>query len=247
MFKIPLKTTFNYSPNFTTYKRTKRNIKYLIYHYTGMSSETKAINRLTNDRSKVSCHYFIKRNGSVIVMVPDIYEAWHAGKSKWKQDNLLNSKSIGIEISNKGHQFGYQNFTKKQINSLIKLSKFLIKKYNLKKENILGHSDIAAARKKDPGEKFPWEFLSKKNIGIWHNLNKYKLQKFRYTKVSKNEEIMFFKNLNKIGYYLKFKAPQEKIKLIKSFQRHFRQKIINGKIDKETLLIAENLSKKNNE
>ncbi len=243
MFKIPLKTTFNYSPNFTTYKRTKRNIKYLIYHYTGMSSETKAINRLTNDRSKVSCHYFIKRNGSVIVMVPDIYEAWHAGKSKWKQDNLLNSKSIGIEISNKGHQFGYQNFTKKQINSLIKLSKFLIKKYNLKKENILGHSDIAAARKKDPGEKFPWEFLSKKNIGIWHNLNKYKLQKFRYTKVSKNEEIMFFKNLNKIGYHLNFKLPQKKIKLIKSFQRHFRQKIINGKIDQETMLIAENLIK----
>ena len=208
-----------------------------------MSSETKAINRLTDDRSKVSCHYFIKRNGSVIVMVPDIYEAWHAGKSKWKQDNLLNSKSIGIEISNKGHQFGYQNFTKKQINSLIKLSKFLIKKYNLKKENILGHSDIAAARKKDPGEKFPWEFLSKKNIGIWHNLNKYKLQKFRYTKVSKNEEIMFFKNLNKIGYHLNFKLPQKKIKLIKSFQRHFRQKIINGKIDQETMLIAENLIK----
>ena len=247
MLKIPIKIAFNYSPNFTTYKRNKRNIKYLIFHYTGMSSETKAINRLTDDRSKVSCHYFIKRNGSVILMVPDIYEAWHAGKSNWKKDNLLNSKSIGIEISNKGHQFGYQNFTKKQIKSLVKLSKFLIKKYNLKKENILGHSDIAVERKKDPGEKFPWELLSKNKIGFWHRLNKYKLQKSRNIEVSKNEEIIFFKNLSKIGYYLKFKAPQEKIKLIKSFQRHFRQKIINGKIDKETLLIAENLSKKNNE
>ena len=81
-----------------------------------MSSESKAINRLTDDKSKVSCHYFIKRNGSIILMVPDLYEAWHAGKSNWKKDKFLNKKSIGVEISNKGHQFGYEDFSKKQIN-----------------------------------------------------------------------------------------------------------------------------------
>ncbi len=113
-----------------------------------MNSESKAINRLIDDNSKVSCHYFIKKNGSVILMVPENYEAWHAGKSNWKKDRSLNKKSIGIEISNKGHQFGYQNFSKKQISSLIKLSKFLIKKYKIKKRNILGHSDIAFNRKK---------------------------------------------------------------------------------------------------
>ena len=208
-----------------------------------MSSETKAINRLTDVKSKVSCHYFIKRNGSIILMVPEIYEAWHAGKSKWKKDKSLNQKSIGIEISNKGHQFGYQNFNYKQIKSLIKLSKFLIKKYNLKKENILGHSDIAIERKKDPGEKFPWELLSKSKIGLWYQVNKDKLNKLRNIKISKTEEIKFLKNLNKIGYNFKYEAPQKKIKLIKSFQRHFRQKLINGKIDQEMLLIAENLSK----
>tara|TARA_Y100000741_G_scaffold84226_1_gene61911 strand:- start:69 stop:566 length:498 start_codon:yes stop_codon:yes gene_type:complete len=159
---MSIKTSFNYSPNFSTYRRNSKSIKYLIYHYTGMSSESKAINRLTDDRSKVSCHYFIKKNGSIILMVPELYEAWHAGKSNWKKDKSLNKKSIWIEISNKGHQFGYENYSKKQIKSLIKLSKYLINKYRIKKSNILGHSDIAFDRKKDPGEKFPWHYLYKK-------------------------------------------------------------------------------------
>ena len=105
----------NYSPNFSTYARTKKNIKYIILHYTGMRSEKMAINRLTDVNSKVSCHYFIKRNGSIILMVPEIYAAWHAGKSYWKKDKLLNRKSIGIEIANKGHDYGYQKFTKKRL------------------------------------------------------------------------------------------------------------------------------------
>ena len=142
-----------------------------------MNSESKAINRLTDDKSKVSCHYFIKRNGLIILMVPEKYEAWHAGISNWKKDKSLNKSSIGIEISNKGHEFGYQNFKKKQIESLIKLSNFLIKKYKIKKTNILGHSDIAFDRKKDPGEKFPWEYLSKNKIGIWHKLQKINVKK----------------------------------------------------------------------
>ena len=119
MSTIPIKYLTNYSPNFSTYKRNIKLVKYLIYHYTGMRSESKAINRLTDDKSKVSCHYFIKRNGSIILMVPELYEAWHAGKSNWKKDKSLNKKSIGIEISNKGHQFGYENYSKKQIKSLI--------------------------------------------------------------------------------------------------------------------------------
>tara|TARA_B100000029_G_scaffold467001_1_gene502941 strand:- start:13 stop:750 length:738 start_codon:yes stop_codon:yes gene_type:complete len=242
MIKIPIKISLNYSPNFSTYRRNPKNIKYLIYHYTGMSSESKAIKRLISDNSEVSCHYFIKRNGSIILMVPELYEAWHAGKSNWKKDKSLNKKSVGIEIANKGHNFGYENFSKIQINSLTKLSKYLIKKYKIKKSNILGHSDIAYKRKKDPGEKFPWAYLSRKNISLWHDINETKLKKLRKKKISNFEKNQFFNFLYKIGYSPKFKNKFEKNKLIKSFQMHFRQKLINAKIDQECLLIAKTLS-----
>ena len=142
-----------------------------------MKSEKKAINKLIDERSKVSSHYFIKRNGEIILMVPDLYIAWHAGVSKWKKFISLNKHSLGIEISNRGHGNGYQQFSKKQIQSLIKLSKSIIRKYKVRKCNILGHSDIAPERKKDPGEKFPWEMLAKKKICIWHKLDKRQIKK----------------------------------------------------------------------
>ena len=243
MTKKLVKIIINYSPNFTTSVRNRNNIKYLIYHYTGMRSESKAISRLTDVKSKVSCHYFIKRNGLIISMVPDLHESWHAGKSNWRNYTSLNKNSIGIEISNRGHRFGYQSFSKKQIKSIISLSKYLIKKYHIKKEDILGHSDIAYERKIDPGEKFPWEFLSKKHIGLWHTVNKNKLKKIRKKKTDRSEKIIFFKFLSKIGYSVINNKYIKQTKLIKNFQRHFRQKLIDGIIDQETLLIAKNLSK----
>ena len=236
-----IKTSVNYSPNFSTSARNKNKIKYIVYHYTGMRSETKAIKRLTDDSSNVSCHYFIKRNGQIILMVPELFEAWHAGISKWKKDISLNKNSIGVEISNKGHEFGYQNYSRKQISSLIKLTKYLIKKYKIKRSNILGHSDIAFVRKKDPGEKFPWSYLANKKIGIWHKIKEKELKKFRNKKITKTEILKFLKHLNKIGYFVKNLSKNKKIKLVKSFQRRFRQKLINGKIDKECLIIAEKL------
>ena len=182
------KIALNYSPNFTTNKRIKKNIRHLIFHYTGMSSESKAIRRLIDDSSKVSCHYLIKRNGQIILMVPDLYIAWHAGISYWNKDKLLNKNSIGIEISNKGHEFGYQNYSKNQIISLTTLSKHLIKKYNINKKNIVGHSDVAVDRKKDPGEKFPWEALSQNGIGLWYNLNYKNLKKLRKKIIKQNDQ-----------------------------------------------------------
>ena len=238
-----IKTSLNYSPNFSTSARNKKKIKYIILHYTGMRSETKALKRLTDDNSNVSCHYFIKSNGQIILMVPELYEAWHAGKSKWKKDISLNKNSIGVEISNKGHEFGYQNYSKEQIFSLIKLSKYLIKKYKIKRSNILGHSDIAFERKKDPGEKFPWRYLANKKIGIWHKIDEKKLKKIRNKKITKNEILKFLKYLNKIGYFVKNLSKNKKFKLVKSFQRRFRQKLVNGKIDRECLIIGEKLSK----
>ena len=232
-----------YSPNFTTPARNKKNIKYIVFHYTGMSSETKAINRLTDDKSKVSCHYFIKKSGEIILMVPEKYEAWHAGISNWKKDRFLNRSSIGIEISNKGHRFGYENYSKKQILSLIKLSRLLIKKFKIKSSNIVGHSDIAFDRKVDPGEKFPWKLLSKKKIGIWHQLHKEKLRKLRKKKITEIQQRHCLNFIKKIGYFVKKNNKKNKIKLFKNFQRRFRQELINGILDKECLIIAEKLSK----
>ena len=238
-----IKTSIKYSPNFSTRRRNKKKIKYIVYHYTGMRSENKAAKRLTDVNSNVSCHYFIKRNGQIILMVPELFEAWHAGKSNWKKDISLNKSSIGIEISNKGHDFGYENFSKPQISSIIKLSKYLIKKYNMKISNILGHSDIAFERKKDPGEKFPWGYLANKKIGIWHKIEDKNLKKLRKKKISKIEMFKFYQYLDKIGYFTKSLNNNKKLKLVKSFQRRYRKKLINGKIDRECLIIAEKLSK----
>ena len=244
---MSLKTILNYSPNFNSKKRTNKKVKFIIFHYTGMKKESEAINRLTNIQSEVSSHYLIKNNGNILTLVPDVYEAWHAGKSSWKNYKSLNQNSIGIEIINPGHKFGYKKFSKKQIFSLLKLSKFLIKKYKISSKNILGHSDIAPERKKDPGEKFPWEYLSKNNIGLWHSLKKKELIKNRNFKTSKIEKELFFNNLFKVGYSKKTPKDLSKNRylrdLTKAFQRRFRQEIINGIIDQECLLISKNLIK----
>ena len=231
-----------YSINFDKIPRSPKKIIYIIYHYTGMVSEKKAINRLTYKNSKVSCHYFIKRNGKIINMVPDKFIAWHAGVSYWKNHKNLNDKSIGIEIQNSGHLGNYEKFSIKQISSLLFLSKVLKRKYNIKKKNFLGHSDIAPSRKKDPGEKFPWKYLAKYKIGIWYNLPK-KYLKLRYTTVSAKESKLFYLYLEKIGYRLKKKSTNLN-SVVRAFQRRYRSKIINGKIDKECLEIAKNLIKR---
>ena len=195
-----MKIIHNYSPSFEIKKRKSNQIKFIIFHYTGMKNELKAIKRLTSIKSKVSSHYLIKNNGDIVVIVPDLYIAWHAGISSWKSFKSLNKNSIGIEISNPGHNFNYKKFSKKQIESIKKLSKFLIKKYKINQKNILGHSDIALDRKKDPGEKFPWKYFSKFGIGRWHSLSQKALYRNRRKKITLTDKKIFFNNLFKIGY-----------------------------------------------
>ena len=239
-------TTINYSINFDKRKRKPKDIKFIIFHYTGMKKEYEAIRRLTTERSKVSCHYFIKKNGEIINLVPDLYIAWHAGISSWKNYLSINKYSIGIEISNPGHENNYTDFTKKQIYSILKLSKFLKKKYKIKSKFFLGHSDISPTRKKDPGEKFPWKYLSKQNIGHWHDMNLKKLTKNRNQKLNDSDKKDFIQNMYKIGYprSLKKKNNNYSKTLIIAFQRRFRQELINGIIDKECLIISKKLVKK---
>ena len=240
-----LKITQNYSPNFNTPKRQKKNIKYIIIHYTGMKNELSALNRLTDFKSKVSAHYFIKKNGKILNLVPDLYEAWHAGKSNWKNIQSLNRYSIGIEIQNSGHKNFYEKFSNKQMSSVKKLLRFLTKRYKVSYKNILGHSDIAPSRKKDPGEKFPWKELAKAKLVFWHQLNQKELIKYRLKKMNYLDEKKFFTNLHKIGYtkvQLKSSINIKRL-LVKAFQRRYRQELVNGISDQECLILSKNLLK----
>ncbi|MDC3007000.1 N-acetylmuramoyl-L-alanine amidase [Candidatus Pelagibacter sp.] len=243
--KIGLNLTRNYSINFDLKKRDKKSIKFIIIHYTGMKNESDAIKRLCNSKSEVSSHYFIKNNGDLLNLVPDLYNAWHSGKSSWKKFKSLNRYSIGIEINNPGHEFKYKKYSLKQISSLIKLLKVLKKKYKIKKQNILGHSDISPNRKKDPGEKFPWNKLARKKLCKWHTLDENKIKIYRNLKLNNNDEKLFLNNLSQIGYSKIFSTKYriKKINLVKAFQRRYRQSLINGKIDKECLVISQNLLK----
>ena len=200
-----------------------------------MQSEIESIKRLKNPKYKVSCHYLINRKGKIIQLVKDKNIAWHAGKSKWKKITDLNKDSIGIELVNKGYEFGYQNFSPKQIKSLIRLCKNLKKKYFIKKENFLGHSDIAPLRKIDPGKKFPWKKLSKYNLGNWYSKKEKKIEVNQ-----KKIEHSFFKNLQKLGYrYFSVKNRKSNDqKIIKSFQSHYLPNRVTGKVDQKTFEIS---------
>ena len=231
-----MKIKITNSPNYSIKNRKKNKIKFIIIHYTGMQSGRVSIERLTSKKSGVSSHYLISRKGEIVKMVDEKNIAWHAGKSKWKNIISLNEQSIGIELVNKGHQFGYENFSKKQISKLVLLCKNLIKKYEIKKTNILAHSDVAPLRKIDPGEKFPWRHLAKKKIGYWYNTSK--LKNYNFNKI--NLRKLFFKNLHKIGYrFFDIKKPSRyDLKVVKAFQRRFRQCKVNGLIDQECLQIS---------
>ena len=168
-----------YSPNFDKKKRSKNLIKILVIHYTGMQSERESIKRLCNKKSKVSCHFLINENGKIYRLVKDQQIAWHAGKSCWGRYKNLNKNSIGIELVNKGHKLGYTSFKKKQILSLIKICKILIRKYKIKKQNI--ESDIYAFYHKIY---FKWVIMNKNDynkknviglICLFNNNNKIEL------------------------------------------------------------------------
>ena len=231
-----------YSPNFSKKLRRNRDIKFIVIHYTGMQSKIESMKRLLSSRHKVSCHYLIDRKGQVLRMVDENKVAWHAGKSKWKNFNNLNKNSIGIELVNKGHEFGYERFTNPQINELIKLCLNLKKKFKIKNSNILGHSDISPMRKQDPGEKFPWKKLKKSKLGIWYKPLNFKSQKINDKKINE----LFFKNLFKIGYrYFDLKKRRRKdVFLTRAFQRRFLPNKVTGIIDQKTYIISHFLANK---
>ena len=229
------------SVNFNLRKKGHK-IKYIILHYTAIKSDYKAIQHLIDKKNKVSSHFLINKKGKIFNLVDLKKRAWHAGQSFWKGDKDINSNSIGIELDNTGHYIRFERYTKNQIDSLIKLLNFLKKKYDINNLNFLGHSDIAPYRKNDPGEKFPWKKLSKNNLGIFPN----KLTEKEYLKVKKRLNLNKNKSLNQnvlymlsnIGYDISQIGKNNRKNfslLIRAYQMHFRPKVVNGKLDKETL------------
>ncbi len=207
-----------------------------------MQSEIASIKRLKSKKSKVSCHYLINKKGEVFQMVPENKIAWHAGKSKWKNFKNLNRNSIGIELTNKGHKLGYENFSKLQIQSLVTLCKELKRKYKIPTSNFLGHSDIAPLRKLDPGEKFPWQKLSFYKIGLWYKIKVFKVK----NNINCKFKNLFFKNIYKIGYryFQIYKRRNQDRKIIRVFQQRYLPKNVTGIIDKKTYEISAYLANK---
>lgn len=205
------------SPNFD---ERALPITMIVLHYTGMQDAASAIARLADAEAKVSAHYLIAEDGQVVRMVDEEKRAWHAGKSYWRGTTDVNSASIGIEIVNPGHEFGYRAFPVAQIDALIPLMQQITLKYRITRGNVVGHSDVAPARKEDPGELFPWERLARLRLAL----------------PSPTKNLMdphwtdggFLLALERFGYDVADAAAA-----VRAFQRRFRPNLIDGIIDGE--------------
>lgn len=192
------------SPNFD--ERGGSDISLIILHYTGMENAELALTRLTEAESKVSAHYTIDEDGTLYQHVDEKNRAWHAGKSFWRGVRDINSISIGIEIVNPGHEFGYRAFPPAQISSVQNLCLDILARYEI--EAVLAHSDIAPDRKQDPGELFPWQDLAKNNVGVWPKVSD--------EDMVKGLGINVFQALRHLGY-----EAQSEVQMLIAFQRHF--------------------------
>jgi N-acetylmuramoyl-L-alanine amidase len=139
----------------------------LLLHYTGMATPEAAIERLCDPEARVSCHYVVLEDGKILQLVPERSRAWHAGLGSWEGEGDINSRSIGIEIVNRGHDFDYPDFPQGQIEAVIALCRDICARNGIVPEKVLAHSDVAPARKRDPGEKFPWDRLFAAGVGHW--------------------------------------------------------------------------------
>lgn len=212
------------SPNFD--ERTLP-VSMIVLHYTGMQTAQAAIDRLRDPEAKVSAHYLIAEDGTILRMVAEGKRAWHAGKSRWRGIEDVNSASIGIEIVNPGHEFGYRPFLEEQIDALIPLVADITERHGITRGNVVGHSDIAPTRKQDPGELFPWNRLAKLRLALPHP--------------TKNlmdplwSDAGFLIALERFGYDV-----SDKLAAVVAFQRRFRPELLDGVIDGEcrSILLA---------
>ncbi|WP_425473955.1 N-acetylmuramoyl-L-alanine amidase [Sphingomonas montanisoli] len=205
------------SPN---HDARKLPISMVVLHYTGMQDGPSAIERLTDADAKVSSHYVVAEDGQVLRLVPEDRRAWHAGKSHWRHITDVNSASVGIEIVNPGHEWGYRPFPRAQMDSIVPLVAEIVKRYDIAPANVVGHSDIAPARKQDPGELFDWEMLAK--VGLAIKRPRKNLADPHWTPGG------FLLALERFGYDV-VDGPAA----VTAFQRRFRPETIDGIADGE--------------
>ncbi len=222
------------SPNFND-RPDKIDVNMLVMHYTGMLSCNQALQRLCDSNAKVSSHYLIDEDGTIIQLVSEDKQAWHAGVSCWQGKAALNENSIGIEIVNPGHEFGYREFPAKQMEAVLELSLDIISRHKkILPQNIVGHSDIAPTRKKDPGELFDWKYLAKNGVGIFPDLEGKKIKSPTRVVVSpddKGDDVANLqKKLSQYGYFLKIDGyfGEKTESTVLAFKRHFIQDSINA-------------------
>jgi N-acetylmuramoyl-L-alanine amidase len=212
----------------------------ILVHYTGMATGEAALRRLTTAASKVSSHYVVFEDGRIIQCVPEDKRAWHAGESSWAGETDINSRAIGIEIVNPGHEFGYRPFPLRQVAAVISLCKSIIKRRGpIGAERILGHSDVAPSRKQDPGEKFPWELLSESGIGHWVRAAPLDLEGAALKPGERGEPVSRLqRTLASYGYGIAETGQYDDATkdVITAFQRHFRTGKVDGIADPSTLL-----------
>ncbi len=195
-------------------------VSMIVLHYTGMQDAASAIERLCDPAARVSCHYLIAEDGQILRMVPEERRAWHAGNSWWRGVTDINSASIGIEIVNPGHDFGYRPFPEEQIDALVPLMAEIKERYGITRGNVVGHSDIAPTRKQDPGELFPWGRLARLRLALPRPAKN--LMDPRWTDAG------FLLALERFGYDV-----SDKLAAVVAFQRRFRPELIDGEIDGE--------------
>jgi N-acetylmuramoyl-L-alanine amidase len=205
------------SPNFNA---RELPVSMIVLHYTGMQSADEALERLCSEEAGVSAHYLIDEGGLVTQMVAEENRAWHAGKSYWRGITDINSASVGIELVNPGHEFGYRDFPEAQIEALLPLLSDIKKRHGVSRSNVVGHSDIAPARKTDPGELFPWERLARHKLAIPAPRPSLRL-------VFDNDGA-FYLALERFGYDIT-DGPAA----VRAFERRWRPERITGEIDGE--------------
>lgn len=214
----------------------------VILHYTGLPTIEDSLTRLTDPAARVSCHYFVDEAGQLYRLVDEDRRAWHAGASFWQGERDVNSRSIGIELQNPGHEFGYRDFPDEQIAALERLLGDLKERYELLDQCFLGHSDVAPERKIDPGEKFPWPRLAKRGFGLWPFDSPGGDADGEAVTDSKLES--FIRHLSDIGFAVDLERPasQRNHAAIGAFQRHWRPGRVDGIADAETCARAELLA-----
>ncbi len=230
------------TPNFQP-RRNGLTPTILLMHYTGMESGKAALDLLCHKDSNVSCHYLVEEDGQIIQMVTEDARAWHAGNSCWAGEADINSGSIGIEIVNKGHNPHPNDFPDEQISVVMALAKDIIKRHSIQPRHIIGHSDVAPARKKDPGEKFPWARLHENGIGHYVKPVALEGDKGYYIGDEDAEVEKARKLLAQYGYLVEAQQAfdERDALLLTAFQRHFRPEKVDGRLDRSTLATLENL------